>query len=171
MDAPHSAPNVPDEAECLRLLGEYKTPERVIAHSKAVEKVARRVGGALIEKGYVLDLPTICAAALLHDIARTKKRHDKVGAAYLASLGYVRIGELVAAHMELPPHDRTHITEKTVLFLADKLVSEDTEVTLKERYSRSMQKADPSLRTFIESKYQVARRVQEMVQKALEKNV
>ena len=43
---------VPDERECLCLLREYGTPERVIAHCRGVERVARRMCEALKEKGY-----------------------------------------------------------------------------------------------------------------------
>lgn len=167
MDPQAKISNIPGEKECLMLLREYGTPERVISHCRAVEKVACRMGKALWEKGYTLDLPLLKAAALLHDIARTVKHHESAGAKYLDSIGFRRIGELVAVHMELPAFDRTHITEKTLLYLADKLVSEDAEVTLEERFARSLQKADdPKVREIIEGRYWEAKKVCELVQGA-----
>ncbi|MDD4715969.1 MAG: HD domain-containing protein [Oscillospiraceae bacterium] len=158
---------VPDERECLCLLREYGTPERVIAHCRGVERVARRMCEALKEKGYPLDLSLVKAGALLHDIARTEKHHDRVGAEYLKSIGLDRVGRLVAVHMSLPERDRTRISEKMLVYLADKLVSEDTEVTLAERFARSLEKAGPQMRPFIESRYEDAKKILALVQTAL----
>ena len=60
----------PDRQECLRLLKEYGTPEHVIRHCMAVADTAVRIGRALNEHGYHLDLELIQAAALIYDIAR-----------------------------------------------------------------------------------------------------
>ena len=46
----------PDRQECLRLLKEYGTPEHVIRHCMAVADTAVRIGRALNEHGYHLDL-------------------------------------------------------------------------------------------------------------------
>ena len=43
----------------------------------------------------LIDSELIRAAALLHDIARTEKNHDKAGFKYLLKCGYPRIADIV----------------------------------------------------------------------------
>lgn len=159
----------PNEETCLKLLETYGTPPHVIAHCKAVARVADRMGAALLAKGISLDLPRIHAAALLHDIARVEKDHEHVGAAYLRQAGCdPRISDMIAVHMDLPEEESHKITEATVVFLADKLVAEDEEVSIQQRYARQKAKADDALRAIIEKKYEKAKRVYQMVHDALE---
>jgi HD superfamily phosphodiesterase len=162
------APFCPDEAECLALLESYGTPPHVVAHCRAVARAADRMGAALSARGFSLNLPRICAAALLHDIARKSPDHAHVGAAYLQEAGVDPwICDSVAVHMDLPEERTREITEAVVVFLADKLVAEAEEVSLDQRYARQMAKADDDLRAIIQRKYQTARQVYQMVQDAL----
>lgn len=127
-----------DEAACLRLLAAADTPRTVVSHGRAVAKEAMRLVCALAAAGRVLNAEDIYAAALLHDIARRAPDHAAAGAALLENLGYPAEAALIRTHHDLPHPDRTD--EAAVLFLADKLVLEDTPVTLAARFAASGEK-------------------------------
>ena len=69
----------PTTEECLKLLEEYGTPDRVKGHCRAVADTACRIGRALNRHGHHFDLELVNAAGLLHDIARVEERHWDVG--------------------------------------------------------------------------------------------
>lgn len=127
-----------DDALCHALLTAAGTPERVQRHCEAVADkavaLAQHLNGSL-------DLPKLRAAALLHDIARTEPDHAAVGASWLTALGYPELAELVAVHHDLKTEQETELTEASVLYLADKLIREDREVTLEQRFAASGEQA------------------------------
>ncbi|MGI6498852.1 MAG: HD domain-containing protein [Oscillospiraceae bacterium] len=157
----------PDEQACLGLLCAFGTPAHVVAHCRAVANVAVRMGAALAERGHPLDLSLIKAAALLHDIARTEQNHEVAGAAYVERAGCSpRVGEIIRTHMNLP--EGTHeINEAVVVYLADKLVEEDREVSLERRYAPRIERADGPLKEIIRQKYERAQEVYKMVSEVL----
>ncbi len=126
---------IPDDVLCETLLDEYGTPEQVRRHCYAVAEKAR-----CLAEGRAVNMELLLAAALLHDIARTKKDHASVGADFLKEHGFADVGDIIAVHHELPMQEEFRISEKSLLFLADKLVLEDRECTLEERFLNSMKK-------------------------------
>jgi CTP:molybdopterin cytidylyltransferase MocA len=122
-------------AECRELLEtRLQAPQAVATHGRAVAETAVRIGQALNRAGYDLDLHLICAAALVHDMARREKDHAARGGALLRQLGMPRMAEIVEAHMNVPPAESPRIGEAEVVFLADKLVLEDRFVGLGSRF-------------------------------------
>ncbi|MGI6578742.1 MAG: histidine phosphatase family protein [Saccharofermentanales bacterium] len=123
---------------CLELIAAAGTPEHVIRHSVAVAKEAGRIGIALAESGLNLDIDLIIRSALLHDVARTKKNHCKVGENWISALGYRKEAEIAGGHcdnylFEIPD-------ELAVLIVADRVVSEDKVVGLHKRIKRQVAK-------------------------------
>ncbi|NLM15610.1 MAG: HD domain-containing protein [Clostridiaceae bacterium] len=123
---------------CLELIATAGTPEHVIRHSEAVAKEAERIGITLAKSGLNLDIDLIIRSALLHDVARTKKSHCKVGENWISALGYRKEAEIVGGHcdnylFEIPD-------ELAVLIVADRIVSEDEVVGLHERIKRQAAK-------------------------------
>lgn len=119
---------------CLELLAVAGTPEHVIRHSKAVAKEAERIAKALIKNGIDLDIDLIRRASLLHDVARTEKKHSRAGESWIDALGYHKEAELIGRHCDqylfkIPD-------ELAVLTVADRVVSEDEVVGLHERFRR-----------------------------------
>lgn len=119
----------PDDALCLELLHAAGTPERVIRHCAAVADMASELSQAL-----GMDTETVRAAAYLHDMARTQPHHAQTGADWLRELGYEEISELVGLHHS---HDGRTLDAAAVVYIADKLVSEDRPCTLGERFDAS----------------------------------
>ncbi|MDR2296066.1 MAG: TIGR03960 family B12-binding radical SAM protein [Clostridiales Family XIII bacterium] len=118
--------SIPTREECLSLLKSNNTPEHVIRHCLAVSDVAGRIGAALSDAGFALDLDLIAAAALLHDIARTEARHAHVGAELLRKRGFARVAEIVSRHMDHAfPDKLTEITELDAVCLGDRMIREN----------------------------------------------
>lgn len=116
---------VPTEKECRALLEICNTPEAVQAHCKMVARVAHSLGAALTQTGLALDLELLQAAAGLHDLARGLPDHAAMGAQILRQWGFEELAPLVAQHMDLDIAPEGSLDECRVLYLADKLVTED----------------------------------------------
>jgi hypothetical protein len=149
--------------ECRELLKREDVPAAIGAHGRTVADVALRIGSALIEAGCSLDLPLIRAAALVHDIARHEKDHAARGGEMLRALGMPRMAEIVEAHMDLPPYDRTG--EAEVVFLADKLVREDRFVGLNTRFEHRLREtpANSPAAVAIQDRLECARRLSDRI--------
>ena len=131
-------PPIPDEKGCRTLLEQYGTPAHVVDHCRAVAGAALELWAVLDSRGVTLDQTLIFAGAMLHDVARTQPHHALAGARWLAERGYAALGAVVGDHMCLPPEEQGRWSEKSVVFLADKLVQGTRRVTLEERFSRSL---------------------------------
>lgn len=132
----------PSRQECLRLLKEYETPEHVIRHCIAVADTAVKMGRALNEHGYHLEIDLIQAAALLHDIARVEDEHWEKGYAFAKNLGYEQEANIIKVHMYYSPFSPVEfINETDLVCLADRVVKEDQYVGLDKRMEYVIQKA------------------------------
>ena len=80
------------------------------------------------------------AGGLMHDMARHLPKHEYEGAAILRARGYDQIADVVEAHMGLPDWDGETITEKELVFVADKVIQETDHVGIKERYRAAKEK-------------------------------
>ncbi|WP_415719696.1 HD domain-containing protein [Maridesulfovibrio sp.] len=122
---------IPTPEQCEGLLASHNTPETTVIHSRIVRDVARRIGRDLKwlrDRGPNLAL--ISAGALLHDIAKGQEDHAAAGAAILREEGYAEVADIVAAHNDLEYSGELPVTEKEIVFIADKLVKGDQMVTV-----------------------------------------
>jgi hypothetical protein len=93
----------------------------------------------LRSKGNHLDGQLVQAAALLHDITKsrsfnTAENHALTGGQTCADLGYPEIGDLVRQHVRLDDYsDPKAISEAVIVNYADKRVLHDRIVSLDER--------------------------------------
>jgi hypothetical protein len=159
---------IPSAEECRVLMVRIEAlPPPIAAHGRAVSRVARCLADALHAVGAVIDRERVAAAALLHDIARTRKDHARAGAQLLESHGFVRLAPLVADHMDLEV-GAGPIDEAQIVFLADKLVAGDRLVDLEERFELKMAKYghDPAVAARIARRRDNARRVRAKVEDA-----
>lgn len=131
--------------EIDKLYREWNTPEKVKAHCRAVSDVAVKLGRELNRCGYGLDIDLIRGAGLVHDVARTKERHDLIGYEILNDMGYRDEAEIVKVHMRYPKfNDVERLNECDMVCLADRLVKEDKYVGLDERFDYILEKAKDS---------------------------
>ncbi|WP_319584104.1 DVU_1551 family NTP transferase [uncultured Pseudodesulfovibrio sp.] len=130
----------PLEDECAALFGMQGVSDHIIGHCRAVASVAVALCARLnarfdLRPGAIrLDPGLVLGAALTHDIGKGTKRHEAAGAELLREHGFPAAAEIVASHFDLTLPDDAPISEKEVVFLADKLVRCHRPVPLEGRY-------------------------------------
>ena len=142
-----------DDAELQELYRKYGTPENVIRHMQAVARKTDEICRILEEAGAPLRhsddeinlWPAVRLhlhrAALVHDLLRTEKDHEKASAAALRREGFDRIAELVLAHNdgEIDTSGEA-LSPAEILYYADKVTDGEKTVTVEERFAASRQK-------------------------------
>jgi putative nucleotidyltransferase with HDIG domain len=128
----------PNRTTCLQMMDNYDMLPNIKDHSILVADLAIIIGRQLNKNGSELDLDLIEAAALLHDITKTKsiktgENHCKSGGKLLRNLGYQRISEIVEQHV-LPDKIEGDVSEEEVVCYADKRILHDKIVSLDERF-------------------------------------
>ncbi|MCL2402278.1 MAG: NTP transferase domain-containing protein, partial [Oscillospiraceae bacterium] len=111
------SPGYPDRAQSLALLAELNTPPDIVSHGEDVAEVAIKIAKAMGN----LDVVLLESACLLHDICRMEPAHEIAGMKLLLQKGYPKAAVLIRDHMDLPDEPITKITERELLYLADKL--------------------------------------------------
>ncbi|WP_300162404.1 DVU_1551 family NTP transferase [Solidesulfovibrio sp.] len=113
---------IPTPAEAEALLAIEKVPPQGLAHARGVAAVAEALAKALNAAGASLDVALVKSAALLHDVAKGNKHHEAAGGALLESLDFDAAAPIVAAHRDCLLADDAPLTEKEIVYLADKFV-------------------------------------------------
>lgn len=128
------------DGEALRWLLEIsKMPDHLRKHSEAVSRKALSMAVELQSTGQMLDLNLIRSAALLHDIGKGYPDHAAVGANFLEENGYGRAAEIVRQHHKLDQIPK-QADEVLIVYLADKMIQGDKEVSIEERFNGSRKK-------------------------------
>jgi molybdenum cofactor cytidylyltransferase len=126
---------IPTDEECGEILNTIcHVPTDRIRHNVKVSRVAVNIGKALERAGHNLDIELVKTAALLHDIAKGRPKHDIVGGRLLRELGFCKVGDIVAAHSTLAEGNTGLPLEVKIVFLADKFVGGEKLVSIEERY-------------------------------------
>ena len=120
--------------------------ENIVAHSLQVCRVGMCLVDSLKAQGIHLDGQLVQAAALLHDITKTRsfktrENHALTGGQYLTDSGYAEIGNLVRQHVRLDDYSEDKsLTEAEIINYADKRVLHERIVPLDERMNYIMEK-------------------------------
>lgn len=139
---PHTNPAndpIPDADTCHHLMTAMQMMPHIVDHSRQVCRVAEFLADGLLEAGAPLDRPLITAAALLHDITKTRsfdtgENHAATGGAYLEARGYLRVSEIVRQHVALDHYLRNGPPDEVeIVNYADKRVLHDTITDLDSR--------------------------------------
>ena len=131
--------NIPSKNDCFHLMCAAQMPEHIVAHSLQVCRVGMCLVDHLQLKRIVLDSRLVQAAALLHDITKTRsfktgENHALTGGQYLSELGYVEVGNLVRQHVRLDDYpENQNLSEAVIINYSDKRVLHDQIVSLDER--------------------------------------
>ncbi|MDR3640409.1 MAG: NTP transferase domain-containing protein [Humidesulfovibrio sp.] len=130
--------DVPTVEEALALLAMHNAGERGIAHGRGVAEAALALARALQARGEALDLALVESAALLHDIAKGQPNHEAAGAKVLTEQGFPRLAKIVAAHRDIDPAGLMRLTERELIYLADKLVRGPVRVPIRQRFQEKL---------------------------------
>ena len=113
--------------------------EHIVAHSIQVCRIGVCLVDHLKLQGIQMDGQLVQAAALLHDITKTRsfeteENHALTGGQVLTDYGYPEIGDLVRQHVRLDSYSEPKdIAEAEIINYADKRVLHDRIVSLDER--------------------------------------
>lgn len=169
---------VPTPQEARALLAVRGIPPGGVAHAEGVAAVAVRLTDALnatrdmpgpdaVSGGQSdpdarlsrdldseLDSELVEAAALLHDIAKGQPRHEAAGGALLRELGFSGVADIVTAHRDTALADNQPLTEREVVYFADKLVRCHTVVDVERRFGEKLAqwRHDPEAAAAIEGR-------------------
>jgi len=130
---------IPTRDQCYQMMVEMKMMDHIVVHSLQVCRVATFLTGHLNKGNYRLNTDLIQAAALLHDITKTRsfktrEDHALTGGEHLSDCGYPAIGDLIRQHVKLDNYsDAGTVSEAEVLNYADKRVMHDEIVILYKR--------------------------------------
>ena len=134
-----SVQKYPTEEECRKLIEKYEMLPNIVDHSIQVKNVAEAIYNNLTDKEKI-SIELLTAAALLHDITKTRSietkelRHDLTGGELLRELGMEEIAVIVENHVVFHGFDPDGpLTEKEVIYYADKRVMHDKVVNIHTR--------------------------------------
>lgn len=120
-----------DAAKILQLI---PLPETTRAHVAAVSQAALAIAQRMRLAGCSVNPELAASSALLHDLAKGCRHHEKAGALLLWSLGLSRMAHCIADHRDLVIADDEPVTEREVVYLADKYCLGDSFVPLEIRF-------------------------------------
>jgi putative nucleotidyltransferase with HDIG domain len=129
---------IPSREECNELMAKYSMLPNIVEHSIQVMHVSLAITDNL-KSGVSVNRDMVIAAALLHDITKTrslvtKERHDASGGDLLRELGFPSIAEIVEQHVIIQNLNlQGRLEEREIVYYADKRVLHDTIVTIDER--------------------------------------
>ena len=123
----------------MDLMRDMGMMSHIVTHSERVCQVALCLSEHLNHQSRQLNIRLVRAAALLHDITKTRsfktgEHHAETGANLLQHLGYPEVGDIVRQHVRLDAYATSEwITEAEIVNYSDKRVLHDQVVCLKER--------------------------------------
>ncbi len=118
---------------------DYRMLDNIRAHSRVVARVSELIADNLVTRGSMsLNLDLVVSASLLHDIAKTqclngRCDHARIGGEICREHGYLELSEIVEQHVVIKGNNNGLITEKEIVYYADKRVNHDQVVSLHER--------------------------------------
>jgi len=137
--SPHIAA-IPTLEQCFGLMEQHKMLPNIKDHSIMVARVAYIITNGLIAVDHnELSLDKVIAGALLHDIGKTaclENDDDHAARGYDICLTHnlESIADIVAEHVILRNYELANgVSEKEIVYYADKRVNHDQVVSLEER--------------------------------------
>lgn len=130
---------IPSENRCKQLMKKMKMMRHIVAHSNQVCRVSIYLVNQLTLTGASLNRNLVRAAALLHDITKTRsfktnENHALTGARLISDLGYPEVGFIIRQHVKLDHYFASkNISEVEIINYADKRVLHDKVVSLEKR--------------------------------------
>ena len=133
-----SSDRIPSREECNELMVHHSMRPNIVGHSIQVMNVSLAITDNL-KNGVAVNRDLVIAAALLHDITKTRslitnERHDISGGELLREMGFTRTAEIVAQHIVFQDLNiQGRLEEREIIYYADKRVTHDKIVTIEER--------------------------------------
>ena len=142
LSAPTIEEAAPGDEKCFMLWRKYRMLENVERHSLMVAQIAQDLAQRSVEVGANVDVASVRASALLHDIAKTwslrhECSHAAIGAAWvIMDTRHYAVAQGVLLHVRWPwpiPEGIAVCQLPILVYYADKRVRHDQCVTIDER--------------------------------------
>lgn len=127
----------PEEASALMRIGNI--PQEIRKHCLAVGAVGRTLALALQTEGPSHLPDDVLSGGLTHDIAKGLPRHDKAAGNFFRENALPGMADMVEDHMDLEMAKGGQLSERELVFLADKYVCGTRPVPLEERYRKKLE--------------------------------
>ena len=120
--------NIPSKKECFQLMQKMKMMDHIVDHSIMVANVTSFLCHSLKKQFPNINTKIAVAAALLHDITKTRsfktnEVHSITGDILLQQLGYPKVGNIVRQHVMLDIYkNKGKIFEQEIVNYSDKKV-------------------------------------------------
>lgn len=168
---------IPSPIECLNIMDKYRMLDNIKAHSLMVARVAYLIGTSAALKAPHISVDLVLAGALLHDIGKTESLrnggdHVEIGQKICRIEGLAEVEPIVAEHVVLKSFVKEgEITEKEIVYYADKRVNHDQVVSLKKRLEYILERygcGNPKVEDLIIRNFNVCSQVEEKLFQYLE---
>ena len=161
---------IPLKVECMAMMAtRFSENHPVVKHSRVVARVARDIGKKLVQAGCLVNIDLMEACGYLHDIGKGERNHAGFGAQLLKNMGYPNIAAIIVSHMDLFFDEGGDITEKEVIYLADKLTHGERIMALEKRLeSKLNQLTDkPKGKIAAEKRIRTAMQIEHAIEKII----
>jgi len=138
--------NIPSKTDCFRMIREIGMMDHIVAHSIRVCQVAMFLVDCLNAKGFHLNPDLVRAAALLHDITKTRsfdthENHAETAQALIGDAGFPEVSRIVGQHVQIwETLSDGNPMEVEIINYSDKRVLHDQVVSLEERFDYIMKR-------------------------------
>lgn len=163
---------IPQTDECISLMHAYGMLDNIKAHSLKVEQVARVLALGIKKAGIGISLEKVTAGALMHDIGKTiclgsNENHAEKGMEICIENNFDEIADIVEEHIRLKDYNPDReISEKEIIYYADKRVNHDEVVSLEKRLDYLLDryaKDDDYLRDKIKENFVLCQKVEKKI--------
>jgi putative nucleotidyltransferase with HDIG domain len=130
---------IPTRKQCFEIIRQMGMMDHIVDHSIMVGNVTLCLCRHVAQTSPSLNVELATAAALLHDITKTRsfetgERHSDTGGDLLVTLGYPEVGDIIRQHVILDDcAGDAPVTEQEIVNYADKRVLHATVVSLSRR--------------------------------------
>ncbi len=161
--------NIPSIKKCYQLQHEMGMLDNIVVHCRQVCRVALTLVNHSNGPNSHIDKRLIVAAALLHDITKTrsfktKEDHAQTGEQYLEEHGYPEVGWIVGRHVRLASYQNSGRHDAAeIINYADKRVLHDQVVSLDRRMQYIVERygTEPEQKKRIQWLWQQTRELEE----------
>ena len=165
---------IPLKTECMAMMAtRFSENHPVVKHGRVVARVARDIGKKLVQAGCLVNIDLMEACGYLHDIGKGERDHAGSGAEILKNMGCPHIADIIACHMDLPFADGGKITEKEVVYLADKLACGENTLSLEQRLESKLEQlsGNPEGQMAAEKRMRTAMKIKRAIEKIVGRNI
>lgn len=154
---------------CCQILQTFRVNQYSQAHCYLVAGLALALTNHLNKAGAFLDVDTVLAGALLHDVVRCHKHRALANSLLLADMSYPQVAEIAAVNSGKNISKSKPLSESDVIFLADKMVMNQQIISINEYFTTMLEKhgRDRNTRRAILRK----RKQAELIKKKVEKKI